>query len=209
MKFYLFCLALLFCVSFDSLAQNQLVYLDEKGKEISKSKFEELQKDARFSFTAIDQSKDRVQIVFDRVERGTTKNIPQLIQHLESSLERKFDTNKPIVILYYPGADPCNTSGNTTPKERDKWYTNMEKGSAGVPKSNFVYIYKDNKGLKTQKLIDWKPDPNQIIKKEFFPFHYPCGSFTILFENRYVSFFGEYAKETVWKYLQEIATQTH
>jgi hypothetical protein len=126
----------------------QTTYLDNKGNEISKSDFRKLKKNKRLSFTAEDESGDRIKIIFDRKEKGEVKNYTELIQTLEKSLQVKLDTSMPIVIIYYPGPDVCNTTGISTPIERKQWYDEMEKGAPSVPKSNFLYVYKNDDKLK-------------------------------------------------------------
>ena len=63
-----------------------------------------------------------------------------------------------------------------------------------------VYIYKDGEGLeKYDGIIKWHKDPNKIIEELFFKYHYPCMSFVAISGNgEFISFFGEFGKETVW-----------
>ena len=49
-----------------------------------------------------------------RGEQGTLHNRKYLDSLLTLSANRKIDATKPLVILYYPGKDPCNSSSSAT-----------------------------------------------------------------------------------------------
>jgi hypothetical protein len=57
-----------------------------------------------------------------------------------------------------------------------------------------LYIYKNPHGLeKYQGIQQWGADPDGLFEKQFFPFHYPCGSFVVISpKGKYRGILGEY-----------------
>ena len=77
----------------------------------------------------------------------------------------------------------------------------MEKGINKIKESNIIYVYKTQEGL-IDGFKEWFKDPEQTIEKLFFKRHYPCSSFVIISENNeFISHFGEFSKEYLWKVL--------
>ena len=112
-------------------------------------------------------------------------------------LNKKIDTTKPIVIIYYPGMDSCNLSGHY-----DKDFAKIRKDDFELRLNNLanvepIYIYKDNKGLKDKYGYEkWNKDPENVVEQLFFRYHYPCQSFVVISKNgKYRSYFGEYGAD--------------
>ena len=133
---------------------------------------------------------------------GIIKNRNILDSLLRAASNKKIDSSKPIVAIYYPGKDPCNSGGSATRKSRQERYNVMEKGINKISESNIIYIYKDSSGLygRNDGFKDWYKDPEKTFEQLFFEQHYPCSSFVVISKNgRYISHFGEFSIELVWK----------
>ena len=177
-------------------------YFDENNLEISKSKFNRNLSTNKFLEIHGDSVNHKKLVL--REKRGQINNREALELILEQATNRELDSNKPIVIIYYPGKDACNSSG-TTDKERIRnWYARLEDGLFQVARVKPVYIYKENDGLnKYDGILEWKKDPEGIVERLFFEHHYPCSSFvTISKSGEYISYFGEFGKEYIWEATQ-------
>lgn len=210
--FQIFCLTIL--ISNFAFSQNQTIvhdsikYFDENYKPISKTEFET--RNWRKDMISVQGDSINHQILNYREIRGTIKNKKVLDSVLSAATNRKIDSSKPIVILYYPGKDPCNSSGSANRKHFRKWYDKMEKGVNKIKESNIIYVYKDIDGLygKYDGFKDWIKDPQEILEKLFFTRHYLCSSFVVISEQgRYMSYFGESSKENIWKSVRELANK--
>lgn len=116
----------------------------------------------------------------------------EIINYLNKISERKTDSTKIIIINYHPGKDKCNSAA-------DKSYLNnlyidyTEEINLRENVSQY-FIYKDVAGTKFyDKKIQWHYDKDKIIENNFFPQHYPCGSYLIIYPNgKYFIQRGEY-----------------
>ncbi len=174
-------------------------YFDVNQKEISKASFDE----KRATNTVLDIPGDSLHhhILINREEKGRINDRIQLLSFLERASDRKIDTVKPIVIIYYPGQDSCNSTGN--PQLMIAANNTLKKDLYKQIKTAPLYLYKTATGLdKFGKAINWIKDPEQIVEKYFFKHHYPCRSFVVISKSGdYISYFGEYPNS----YLVEIA----
>jgi hypothetical protein len=115
------------------------------------------------------------------------------------------DPNKPLIIIYYPGKDPCNSSGSSTRMSTEKWYNEMERGIKRIQPSNVMYVFKDSMGLygRNDGFKEWYKDPKRLIERRFFQKDPKCGGFTIISKNgEYLSVLTEFSKEAVWRDLK-------
>ena len=175
MKKFLFLILITFVTG--NIFAQEAKYFDVDNKEISKKYFEE--KRSTNSVLDILEDKNNHHKLIDRDDKGNIKDIEALISKIKNVTKKTLSPNKPIVIIYYPGEDPCNSGGDT--KSVSKRYKDLEHTTA---KANFIYIYKDHKGLeKFGNDIMWIKDPEQTIEKLFFKHHYPCSSFVVISKN--------------------------
>ena len=135
-----------------------------------------------------------------RENHGQINDRPLLQSVLEEITKQELDSSKPIVIIYYPGKDPCNSSGTGTKESIYSWYKTLEKRLNKIAQIKPIYIYKDSEGLERYDgFIKWQKDPAGIIEKLFFKYHYPCSSFVVVSKSgNYISFYGEFSQEYVW-----------
>ncbi len=198
--FFIFTLSVFF---FDATAQNsgstnsdkEYRYFDESNFEISKEKFMEL----RHSLEYLDvpgDSANHKRLVYRYVE-GKIWHIERVYQMIDSISDQSINFQKPVVTIYYPGIDDCNKGmrAKRVPK-KDFLKNELDKID---PEINLLRIYKDDSGLKRSlKKREWHRDPDQFFEKNFFPDHYPCGSFVIIApDGRYFAYLGEYPFEYI------------
>ena len=201
-------------ISSFSFSQNQknendsIKYFDENYNPISKTEFKNRKRKNRL--LSIQGDSINHKILSLRENQGTLHNRKHLDSLLTFSTKKKIDSTKPLVIIYYPGKDPCNSSGSATRRTKKIWYNKMEKGIDKIKESNVIYVYKTEVGLygKNDGFKDWIKDPEQTIERLFFKKHYPCSSFVVISEkNEFISYFGEFAKEYVWKAVEIITSK--
>lgn len=178
-------------------------YLNTDGKEISTAKFN-AELETR-KYLAIKTDAQHRQLI----ERYQTGLIPDF-SNFKTIFNRHFPqalSNSPLVIIYYPGEDPCNNSGSATAETKKDWYGTLDKGVKKQIQSLPIYICKNKNDMddRGSAVLNWNNDPEYLIERTFFKHHYPCGSFVVISPNgKYISYFGEYSKEQVWTALKAI-----
>jgi hypothetical protein len=177
-------------------------YFDENNVEISKSKFNRIRSTNKLLDIPGDSINHKKLTL--REKRGKITNRALLESLLEKETNHRLDSNKPIVIIYYPGKDRCNSSGSATKESRKIWFGQLENGINQVAQTKPIYIYKDNDGLeKYDGILTWHKDPDGTIERLFFEYHYPCSSFVVISKDgNYISYFGEFGKQYVWEATQ-------
>lgn len=193
------------CFSYGSLTAmgQEIRYLDEKGIPISQADFKKAL-DTRSVLAILIDSAGTQQLI-GREHQGNLnpEQFKELIEALEANSQgRKVEWEKLIVIDYYPGPDPCNRGGSASKQELRAWHAAYHERLRRIAGVEPFYVYKSEKGLKQYKgILHYQLDHNQTVEKLFFQHHYPCGSFVVIApDGRYMSYFGEYPKELVWKY---------
>ncbi len=148
----------------------------------------------------------RIQKLTETNQKGKLEHKDVLIAHLEQLTGKDIDGKKPIIIIYHPGKDPCNSSGSATTTIMKAWTDELEKGTRRIAKTVPIYISKVPEELmERDKVRNWYEDKDQVIEKQFFNYHYPCYSYVIISTNgRYYSQFGEFGKESVWMMLRKM-----
>jgi len=173
-------------------------YFNENNVKISKSKFRKIRATNRLLDIPGDSAHHRKLTL--REKRGKITNRPLLEFLLESEINREIDSTKPIVIIFHPGKDACNSSGSASKERRKHWFDVLEDGVYQLSKTKPIYIYKEKEGLeKYHGILTWHKDPDKTIERLFFEHHYPCNSFVVISKDGdYISFFGEFGKKYVW-----------
>lgn len=197
---------LIFSCSATKPRKKKTRYFDENNIEISKSKFNRI----RSTNMLLDIPGDSInhKKLTLREKRGNIKDRNILESLLEKQIDKEIDSNKPIVIIYYPGEDPCSKDGPADPQMHKNSLKETIKGIYNITNTNPIFVYKNYKGLENRsykEIFTWYKDPNQIVEKLFFNYHYPCYSYVIVSENGdYISYFGEFTKENIWESAYEI-----
>ena len=181
-----------------SSSKRDFTYLDIDNKKISKSKFRQKRSTNKYLDIQIDSLNQKKLI--ERTKTGKIDKIEVYRSLISNKSSEKLDFSKPVVIVYYPGKDPCNSSGLQSKESIQNWYSNLEDGIQQLNANAPIYLYKVKDGLeKYEGLLDWHKDPDGITEKLFFNNHYPCSSFVVISPNgNYLSYFGEFGKEYVW-----------
>ncbi|MFT5754768.1 MAG: hypothetical protein ACI924_002010 [Flavobacterium sp.] len=138
---------------------------------------------------------------FDKVE-----NKKILDSLLTVNSKKKIETNHPIVVVFYPGKDKCNSSGSSTRESTKIWYDRLEKGIYKITKANIFYIYKDTIGLygRNDGFKTWFKDPNHIIEK-MFKESTKCSGYVLISPNsELLSHPSEFSQDGLWKNLKLI-----
>lgn len=134
-------------------------------------------------------------------ESGHVEKLEVLQSLILTKSPENLDLSKPVVIIYHPGKDPCNSSGSATRRDRKSFHKDLTEGILELEANPPVYLYKDKEGLeKYDGIIDWHKDPGGIAEKLFFRQHYPCSSFVVISPTGdYLSRFGEFDALAVWR----------
>lgn len=181
-------------------------YYNVDDSKISKSTFQKLLLETNLYSVKNDSLKTYKLMVRDqRGEDGSLGDSENLFKELNEKLNLKLDSSKPLIIYYYPGKDPCNSSGvGAKRREQLKWDKELDREVKKVADVNVLRIYKSKEGIKTLENHNWKKDPNALIENLFFNYHYGCGSFVIINKEKYSAGLGEYGWKDVTKALKEI-----
>lgn len=180
-------------------AQKPAKYYDAAGKELSKAEFDYIERTQNYLGVIVDSSANAHQLVW-REEWGIVPSVDSIYSKLETATGKSIDRNKYLVILYYPGKDRSNSSGSATPDDYARYDSELARNIQKIAPTQVIHIYKDPTGLKKLygNLSKHYQDPETIIERTFFKYHYPCGSYVIIRpDGAYGSYFGEYAYEDI------------
>jgi len=192
-----------------SIVQNTMnaqTYYDADNNKIDKTTFDKLLAGKEYYHVENDSLKAfKLMYRNNRGERGSLGDTKNLFKELNEKLNLKLDSNKPLIIYYYPGKDPCNSGGKySVRREYLKSDKQLSKKVKAIAEVNVLRVYKNKEGLTTINDHDWKKDPNGLIENLFFNYDYWCESFVIINKDKYSAFFGEYPHDEVTKALKEI-----
>lgn len=185
---------------------NAQTYYDVDGNVIDKATFDNLLLKSKYYRVDNDSlKKSKILNKNERGEIGSLGDVNKLFKELNQKLNLNLTTDKPLIIYYYPGKDPCNSGGMyTVKKEYLKSSKQLAKEVKKIADVNVIRIYKNNEGLTTLTELGWKKDPNALIENLFFNYHYTCESFVIIHKDKYSAFFGEYGHKQVAETLRDI-----
>ena len=188
-----------------SSLQRDFTYLDINNNEISKSKFRQKRSTNQYLDIQIDSLNQKKLI--ERTKTGKLENFEAYRSLVSNKTSEKIDNTKPLVIIYHPGKDACNSSGSATKETLKNWYGTLEDGVQQLKANAPIYLYKEKEGLeKYDGILNWHKDPDGLTEKLFFKYHYPCSSFVVISsDGEYVSYFGEFSKEHVWNAINLIS----
>ncbi|WP_163514581.1 hypothetical protein [Gelidibacter japonicus] len=120
-------------------------YFNENNVEISKSEFKRSR--LKNKFLEIEGDSVNHKKLTIREKRDKINNRKALEKLLEKELNHELESNKPIVIIYRPGKDPCNSSGTTDQGWIQNWFGQLEEGLKQIAKVKPIYIYKNMRAL--------------------------------------------------------------
>lgn len=199
----------LFFLSKLAFAQNsnigESLYFDPENNAVTKKEFYNIV-NAREALVVKNDSLAIYKAITNRIEKGRIENYEEIIGKLEQTQpDIAFDKTKPLIVIFYPGKDPCNSSGSTDRQE----HSILEKKMDKLAKVKPIYLYRIKEGMNpSETFLDWRKDPSNIIERTFFKYHYPCSSFVIIMPNgKYISNFAEFSMEILWKSLKELINE--
>ena len=186
-----------------SFAQNS--YRNEMGGIISREQYEKQILEGPY-FGVPGKDTDEQVLVF-RMPFGQIEN-PSLFYKV-LGLNEVMKAGKPIVVIFYPGKDECNSTGlnegNTKFYQKDhKWLQRniTSKGGYGP-----TYLYRNPAGLeKYAGIMTWYADPEGLFEKTFFKFPYPCRSFVVIDpDGNYRAILGEFPNSQIVVALKKLS----
>ena len=179
-------------------------YYDEKSQQITADEFIKKSNEKGYFILTLDSLK--IKKLTERSKKGVLDDRKKLIKHLENLTSKTIDSTKPIIIIYHPGKDPCNSSGSANYATMKDWYNELEKGTNRIAGVKPIYISKKTDDLGVRDLVvTWYEDKDQVIETLFFKYHYPCSSYVIISKNSdFHSQFGEFGKLSVWNVLKSM-----
>ena len=187
---------------------NDEVYLDSQNNSISKTTFLKNAENQNALIVKND-SLNIYKAVTERSSKGKINNFSEIASKLIHRHHLSIDTTKPMVIIYHPGKDVCNSSSSATLSWRKQWFEDLESKVAKIAKVKPIYLYRRKEGTeKNSAFLTYYKDPENIVENTFFQFHYPCSSYVIINpDGRYIAYYSEWPKEFLWKNLQELINE--
>lgn len=182
-------LILVFLVILQIHEVSSQTYFNEFGKRIVYPDYEEKILNGPYFGVPGDQAGDMKLVHRMPVGLTDAKSIYDKL-----GLQEEFLAGKPLIVIYYPGKDECNSTGSTDPnylKNKHKSLLKYAEKHDAVPP---LYFYKNPHGLEKYRGIhEWAADPDGLFEKLFFQFPYPCGSFVVISpKGNYRAILGEY-----------------
>ncbi len=164
-----------------SFGQAREIYLNDEFINISKEEFDK--KTDKYLFFDLRFESDTLiaNIKVQRVKKGKISKVKldSIRIQLSAARHQKIEEQTILVINYYPGLDPCNSTG--LKYLRKEHYERYVKRMNRFKNVNQFFIYKSPEGTKDYgEQLKWFPDKSNIIENTFFPIHYPCGSFVLI-----------------------------
>lgn len=84
-------------------------FFDENNEQVTKSKFIRI-RDRKGLFMVPGDSINQIKLI-ERKNKGKISIRPTIDSILEKQINQRIDANKPLVIIYHPGKDRCNSTG--------------------------------------------------------------------------------------------------
>ena len=128
-----------------SSSQGDFTYLDINNNEISKSKFRQKRSTNQYLDIQIDSLNQKKLI--ERTKTGKLENFEAYRSLVSNKTSVKLDNTKPLVIIYHPGKDACNSSGSATKETLKNWHKTLEDGVQQLKANAPIYLYKEKEGL--------------------------------------------------------------
>ena len=152
-------------------------YFDERGKRILYPEYEE--KILSGPYFGVPGKQSGEMRLVHRMPVGLTD--ARLFYEKLGKMDA-FMSGQPLVVIFYPGKDECNSARSTSdPKTLKSDHLAVlkyvKKHGAAAP----VYLYHQPHGLeKYEGIQEWIPDPEGVFSQHFFSFPYPCRSFVVI-----------------------------
>ncbi|MCO6357590.1 hypothetical protein [Roseivirga pacifica] len=171
----------------------QTKYFDANYQQITQPEFNRSLSSNHFLEEPGDSVNHRKLIT--REKRGTVNNKAEIEHLLREVTKNQVASEKPIIVVYYPGKDDCNKNISLNKTS----VRSMEKELFEEAELKPIYLYKEDKGLKRYAgFLQWHQDPKQFFERTFFQHAYPCSSFVVIAANgSYISYLGEFNTQKI------------
>ncbi|WP_223032891.1 hypothetical protein [Hanstruepera marina] len=201
---FFICIVLYTGCSSSKIKQGDIRYFNHKNVELSEEKFYKIRSTNKYLDIPGD-SINHIKLTV-REKKGKIPKRSDLEDILEKLINREIDSTSPIVIIYHPGKDRCNSGGTANKAKIKNWHDQLALGLKRIANIEPIYIYKSYDGLQRYNgILNYYKDPNRIIESLFFEYHYPCSSYVVISKSgEYISYFGEFSKESVWRTTQRL-----
>lgn len=194
-----FLLCAMFCFS-----QKKTIYYNEAMAKISKEYFENHLDNSRNLHLAFESDSLITNVLVTRKNYGKLSDPAFKVLKNSLSETSNFDKNL-IIIMFYPGEDPCNHR-----EENSRRGFHVQPYLKKLKKINsfeHFWVYKSYGQLQYYQPdeINWQHDKEQTVEKLFFNYHYPCSSFVVLDkEGNYICYYGESGDDKVFEFSKEL-----
>jgi hypothetical protein len=165
-------------------------YFNEFGRRIVKADYEDKIVNGPYFGVPADQEGD-----MKLVHRMPAGLADAKLFYQKLGREADFAAGKPLIVVFYPGKDECNSAGpSNDPKNLANDHKAILRYAEKHKASEPVFVYQHPHGLEKYKgIMTWIPDPDGIFKAKFFPFPYPCRSFVVISpKGNYRAILGEF-----------------
>lgn len=160
-------------------------YFDENEREISKKEFKKHDGwQAGFSKFEFETDSCTLHIIDRNPARGKIgpATMTEIRALLSLQTQAPIDTSKVLVIQFSPGLDPCSDyEFKPLVKANYKAFNKKIARLEGV--SSFYFHKKGADMSRDEKYANWLPDETQILRRTFFWYDYPCGSYVVIAPN--------------------------
>jgi len=201
---YHFLIFVLFMVSIGFSQEKKYLYYNENLELITQKEYSKKLNDVKYLDLYFGKDSVVTCMLVQRKKFGKLNDIE--FSNLKNAFLSDSElSNELIVIVYYPGIDECNQSGNWAWVFYDDTFNKKMKKIS--PFHNLL-IYKDNSGLiyNLDNKVAWQKDTNQMVEKLFFKYHYPCYSFVVIDKSgRFIAYFGEFDTSTLVEISKEVS----
>ena len=165
-------------------------YFNEFGRRIVKTEYEDKILNGPYFGVPGDQEGDMKLV--HRMPVGLTD---AKLFYQKLGREADFAAGKPLIVVFYPGKDECNSTGLANdPKNLANDHKAILRYAEKHKASEPVYVYQHPHGLEKYKgIMTWIPDPEEVFKGNFFKYPYPCRSFVVISpKGNYRAILGEF-----------------
>ncbi|WGK64983.1 hypothetical protein [Croceiramulus getboli] len=174
-------LFVLLLIAISSLAQTKETYVDGDLNQIAKTVFDQNDLSRSHYRLRVDLDTLIAPIKVQRNRKG--KLAPDTLKTIKSLLAKSTGQTVPdnhtLAINYHHGPNACLKEAHKPVWKYliKKYYRKLEK----LENVSSFFLYNQAEGLdQFDDRISWTPDPDLIITQQFFPIHYPCGSFVLI-----------------------------
>lgn len=197
-------LTLFFWSSILSQTKKEKFY-NESGLEVSKEKFRKsidhkVNIDSYFTNDSVIVGQLHSRINYSKL---TLQELKSLQSYLFEISGRQVDSEKVIVINYFPGEDRIDEGKSQAYIYQDNYMKKLIK--EGNILQYWIYSSAINLEHHHRDRLIWLHDKKRIVERVFFPAYFRFGSTAVIMpDGRYYTYFGEYGPDEVFAGLNQL-----